>query len=317
MLTARELLTAIEDEIARLPEQYRLPLILCYLDGLSKREAADRLGLSVGVFCGRLDRGREQLRAAMVRRGFAPTAAFGLLVPLAESASADLIRRTGGICARGEPAPAAVALLAAGRSGVLMKAGLMAGLLLLGGLGLIAATGRNEPPAPQAKLEPPRPAAVPPRQDLYGDPLPPDAIARMGSIRWRHLDRFSAHIHIVPSPTGQLVATVDRGDREDALVKVWELPDGRPACEILWGDTVSGRGLQFTADGSRLMILGPRGVVRFHDPRTGKLLAESKPVVEKDDIRSDSLSSGRYSETQHTLTDDGGWVNKAEGGTPR
>ena len=100
-LTARELLTAIEDEIARLPERYRLPLILCYLDGLSKRQAADRLGLSVGAFCGRLDRGRDKLRGALARRGFAPATALGLVVPLSESASAGLIRRTVAVCARG------------------------------------------------------------------------------------------------------------------------------------------------------------------------------------------------------------------------
>src|SRR5262245_60083316 len=96
LLTARELLTAIEGEIARLPERYRLPLIFCYLDGLSKREAADRLGLSAGVFRGRLDRGRDRLRAALARRGLAPAAVIGLLVPTAGSVSADLVRHTVG-----------------------------------------------------------------------------------------------------------------------------------------------------------------------------------------------------------------------------
>src|SRR5262245_56894703 len=58
-LSAHELLAAIEGEIARLPERYQLPLTLCYLDGLTKRVAAGRLGLSVGAFCGRLDRWRD------------------------------------------------------------------------------------------------------------------------------------------------------------------------------------------------------------------------------------------------------------------
>src|SRR4029077_16513314 len=80
MLTARELLAAIEDEIARLPGRYQLPLILCYLDGLTKRQAAERLGLSLGALCGRLERGRDRLRAALVRRGFAPAAVLGLVV---------------------------------------------------------------------------------------------------------------------------------------------------------------------------------------------------------------------------------------------
>src|SRR5262245_22573512 len=164
-------------------------------------------------------------------------------------------------------------------------------VLLLFGLELIASTARAEP-----------------RRDLSGDPLPPDAIARIGTIRWRHLDYMGAFIEVVPSPTGQQVATVDRGDSAKA-VRVWDLSDGRPVCELPWPDTVSGRGLQFTPDGSRLMILGPRGVVKFYDSRTGKLLAESRPAVERDDVKDGvqpgSKSSERWSETQHTLTNDG------------
>src|SRR5262245_16525593 len=226
LLTARELLAAIEGEIARLPERYQLPLILCSLDGLSKQEAADRLGLPAGVFRGRLDRGRERLRSALARRGFAPAAALGLLVPLTASASAELVRRTVGVCARGEPAPAAIALLAAGRVGVWTKAGLVAGLLLAVGLGVLAAAGPAGPPAPQAKRDPSQPAAPPPRQDLHGDPLPPDALARMGSVRWRHRDHIGQWIEVVPSPTGQLVATVSGMDFEPEVVRVWALPDG-------------------------------------------------------------------------------------------
>jgi RNA polymerase sigma factor (sigma-70 family) len=295
VLTARELLRAIEDGIARLPERYRLPLILCYLDGLSKRQAADRLGLSVGAFCGRLDRGRDKLRAALVRRGFAPAAALGILVPLAEPAPAELVRRTVGICVRGEPAPAAIALLAAGRPGVGMKAGLAAGLLLLGGLGLIAAAGPAEPPAARSRLEPTRPVASVPRQDIYGDPLPPDAIARMGSIRWRHRDDSNGTVYAAPSPNGQLVATRNYLDHGKGCIRVWELPDGRPVCEIPWDRTFSD--LAFTPDGSRLMILQASGAVRHHDPLTGKLLAESKPV-----------NDGGPNDWPHLLTSDRRWV---------
>src|SRR5262245_4045179 len=314
-LTARELLTGIEDEIARLPEQYRLPLVLCYLDGLSKRQAADQLGLSVGAFGGRLERGRDKLRAALARRGLAPMVALGLLVPLAGPASADLIRRTAGICVRGGPTPAAVALLAAGRAGVLKKAGFAVGLLVLGGLGWIAATGRAEPPGPQAKVETPRPAPDA-RQDLYGDALPPDALARLGAIRWRHRDQSGRNIDVVPSPTGQLVATVNRMNFEAEAVRVWALPDGRPVCELPWEDPIAGWGVQFIPDGSQLMVLAPRGVVKFYDPRTGKRLAESKPVVEEDDIVQ-SIGGNVGGWSQHRLVCDGRWVvTTEEGGTP-
>jgi RNA polymerase sigma factor (sigma-70 family) len=294
LLSARELLTAIEEEIARLPEKYQLPLIFCYFDGLSKGEAAERLGLSVDVFRGRLDRGREKLRLALIRRGFAPTAAFGLLVPVGGPAVAELLRRTVGMCTRGEPTPTAIAVLAADRPSYLMNAGLLAGVLLLGGLALIAATGRTEP---QNKHEQSQVTSAQSRQDLYGDPLPPDAIARMGSTRWRHVDDSRTYFDVIPSPTGKLVATVSRGENGKGLVRVWDVSDGRQVCSFPWDDTVVTWNMQFTPDGSRLMILTTRGLVRFHDPRTGKLLAESKPVSEK-------ANEGMA----HALTSDGRWV---------
>ncbi len=43
-LTARELLEIIDAEVARLPEKYRLPVILCGLEGIGQEEAARRLG---------------------------------------------------------------------------------------------------------------------------------------------------------------------------------------------------------------------------------------------------------------------------------
>src|SRR5262249_11542626 len=189
--------------------------------------------------------------------------------------------------------PAVVALMAAGRSGVWMKAGLVAGLLLLGGLGLLAGASQVVPPAPPAKVESPRPANASSRQDLYGDPLPPDGIARMGTIRWRHVDDSGQHMNFIfPSPTGKLVATATFGDAGKGEVRVWELPDGKQLCEFPWDSTV--RNLQFTPDGSRLMVLAPRGVVRFHDARTGKLLAESNPIPGPND--------------EHRITSDGRWL---------
>ena len=55
-VSGRELLTIIDDELARLPERYRLPLILCGLDGLTRDEAAGRLGWTLGALHGRLER---------------------------------------------------------------------------------------------------------------------------------------------------------------------------------------------------------------------------------------------------------------------
>src|SRR5262249_13970485 len=68
-LTARELLTALDEEIGRLPEAYRLPVILCALEGCTQEEAARRLGWTLGSVKGRLERGRQRLHARLARRG--------------------------------------------------------------------------------------------------------------------------------------------------------------------------------------------------------------------------------------------------------
>ena len=61
----------LHEEIARLPERYRQPVLLCYLDGLSTQAAAVRLGCPHGTVLSRLARARGRLRAGLSRRGLA------------------------------------------------------------------------------------------------------------------------------------------------------------------------------------------------------------------------------------------------------
>src|SRR5262245_3329226 len=49
-------------EVQALPEKYRLPIVLCELQGLTRREAARQLRLSEGTLSSRLARGRQMLR---------------------------------------------------------------------------------------------------------------------------------------------------------------------------------------------------------------------------------------------------------------
>jgi RNA polymerase sigma factor (sigma-70 family) len=85
----REQAEAIHGEVDRLPRAFRLPVVLCYFEGLTLDEAARRLRCPAGTLRSRLARAREKLRKSLARRGVAlPAAALGaVLAPRSASAS--------------------------------------------------------------------------------------------------------------------------------------------------------------------------------------------------------------------------------------
>jgi RNA polymerase sigma factor (sigma-70 family) len=73
-MTGRELLAVLDEELDRLPPRFREPLVLCYLQGLTRDEAANRLGVPLSTLKSHLERGRKRLGEALTRRGCAPGA---------------------------------------------------------------------------------------------------------------------------------------------------------------------------------------------------------------------------------------------------
>ena len=68
---AREECEALHDEVERLPSIFRLPIVLCYFEGLTLDEAAQNLRWPAGTVRSRLARARDKLRSRLVRRGIA------------------------------------------------------------------------------------------------------------------------------------------------------------------------------------------------------------------------------------------------------
>jgi RNA polymerase sigma factor (sigma-70 family) len=183
-LTWREAVGVLHEELDRLPERFRLPLLLCYLEGHSREEAAAALGWSAGAVKGRLERGRAALRRRLARRGL--TLSAGLLAalasPPARAVPAHLLRSTVHAATAG-PSPAVVALL--GGSGKLAALLVLALSLLGAGVGIAAyrlAPAGGPPPSKHAlaKLSA-APAAAPPASA-------PEEAADKVAVRGRVLD---------------------------------------------------------------------------------------------------------------------------------
>ncbi len=82
---------ALDEEVRHLPEKYRFPIVLCYLEGLTHEEAARHLRCPVGTVHTRMAWARTRLRSRLDRRGLAlPGGHLGLaltveIVPTAVS----------------------------------------------------------------------------------------------------------------------------------------------------------------------------------------------------------------------------------------
>src|SRR5262245_59812139 len=112
--------------------------------------------------------------------------------------------------------------------------------------------------------------AEPPRTDDHDDPLPPGAIARLGTIRLRHVVRDGSGAACVAfSPDGKtLVSGGDVG------LRAWDVATGK---DLGWFPTVApATAAHFARYGKTLLTIDNNGSIRRWQAGTGKLLRETK-----------------------------------------
>jgi RNA polymerase sigma factor (sigma-70 family) len=143
-LTGRELLSVLDEEIERLPEAYRLPLLLCYWQGLTQNDIARRLGWSASSVKGRLERGRKLLATRLTKRGLAPSVLL-VAVGTPTIVSAELLASTAALALPGAVVPAGVLALVA-TTGIGKGTTAMLVTLMLASASAIEWTNRFEPP---------------------------------------------------------------------------------------------------------------------------------------------------------------------------
>ena len=287
---SRELQELLDQELASLPESCRIALILCYLEGRTRDQAARQSGWSLRTLDRRLEEGRQLLRSRLARRGL-DLSVVVLAAALSEPATASCAKLTfstvqfvmhqasvkiGVACSALKLANSALPWV----SGHSLKIGL--GIVLLfalasAGVGVVRQTAKGKPDSASnghaiksSPLKAEQPSLPQPQLDLSGDILPPGAIARLGRRRFR----ISDPNRIAYTPDGKILFA---GSQEG--IKLFEAATGRVIRTMGEELRTPCMTTALSPDGKLAAIGGlqgsPSAVV--YETATGKRLCELQP----------------------------------------
>jgi RNA polymerase sigma factor (sigma-70 family) len=292
--TWQPLQEVLDRELARLPDRYRVPIVLCDLEGKPLKEAARQLGWPQGTLASRLARGRVLLARRLAGHGLTlsggalaaalahGTASAGMPAPLAITTV-----EAAGAVATGQAAAGVVSAKVAALTKGVVKGMLLTRLrtviVLLLALGLVGA-GINLLRDPTQAADPPEARGAPaPRLDAGGDrALPPPVRGNKEPQKPITLDAGGPVDSVAWSPDSKTLATQNRtnpdgeGRFKGNALKLWDARTGKLLRTLVeverWLNSIC-----FSPDGSAIAGTVWRREdgkqvyeVKLWDPQTGK-----------------------------------------------
>jgi RNA polymerase sigma factor (sigma-70 family) len=289
----------VHEELARLCEGDRAPLVLCHLEGRTQDQAAAELGWSKSTLRRRLRRGEARLRVRLARRGVESSAlpGAGQVQAAPPAALVTQTARTAVLVAAGASASVSAGVLslardvpsaASPRRGVLLAAAALALAAAGAGVGLATSDGPPEEssPPPQAAKPGESVPAIPGKARLAAweqgkGKLPPTALAEL-KARTLQLDGRTQPVAF--SRDGSRVAYIDYDLKRWAgggflhTLHCREVATGKEVWTVEQGGPFGP--LAFAPEG-KTFAAGEADGVRLRDAATGKELRVMEPVKGK------------------------------------
>jgi RNA polymerase sigma factor (sigma-70 family) len=243
-----ELRQVVDEELDRLPRQYRDAFLLHHVEGLTQAEAAGLMGCAPGTVSWWLSRARRLLRKRLARRGLSATA-VALVAAMSEPVASAAVAGVSATTVSAAAATLSGGLTAA--SGLLSAQSLTLAKGVVNGMW---AANLKAITAAVATVTAVTVGITLANVDRFGDPLPKGAVSRLGTVRWQHPGRIEA---LDWSPNGKYLATAARFGNS---VYVWDAETGKSVFHEQFGNMA--RSVRFSANNEYLAACGTDGTAR-------------------------------------------------------